>query len=73
MQCILYKIYSFEDFLICTTNWYAFYMHSYVDKILFLWKVNVTITKSNEQTEIVGEVFLLEDRMGQSRFGSNLS
>jgi hypothetical protein len=32
-------------FFICTTMWYAFYTHSYVDKILFLWKVGVTWTQ----------------------------
>jgi hypothetical protein len=37
-----YTIFIFESFFICTTNWYAFYMHSYVDKILFLWKVGIT-------------------------------
>jgi hypothetical protein len=40
MQCILYKK-NFGIFFICTTNCYAFYMHSYVDKILFLQKVGV--------------------------------
>jgi hypothetical protein len=34
MQCILYKIYFWEVFHMYYK--FAFYMHSYVDKILFL-------------------------------------
>jgi hypothetical protein len=40
-----YTRFIFGRFLICTTNWYAFYMHYYVDKILLLWKVGVTHLK----------------------------
>jgi hypothetical protein len=36
MQCILYKIYFFGRFFLCTANWYENDKHPYVDKIFIL-------------------------------------